>query len=184
MGRSTQKARDQDMAATRGEHECRREEGFVPAEGAASASNRVARARPITITSAAVYGALVSGLVAFLQGGVAFVVFGVTLGRVGFFRNWRIETTYAGRSLLGLLLVVLVTAAVGALAWSLGALIWNKTVADPMGRVRVASAVVMGRVRVALAAVWRRLSVASAAVWRRLSHVHRHDPTQGGHSQL
>jgi hypothetical protein len=160
------------MAATSGEQECGREEGHLPVEGAASASNRRARARPIPISSAAVCGALLSGLVALMRGDVALSVFGVTLGHVGFFKNWRIATAYAGRSLLGLLLIVVVTAAVGALTWSLGAFIWNKTVADPMGRVRVASAAVTGRVRVAL-----------AAAWRCLSHIHLLDPTQDGRSQ-
>ena len=137
------------MAAPRSESECGREERWVPVEGGGSASNRIGMLQPIVIVCAAVFGALLSGLIAFMQGSVALALFGVKLGRLGFFKNWVIATTYAERSLIVLIIVVLVTAAVGALTWTVGALIWsmmaNRT----------------SRVRVALGTMWSHLQHAS-----------------------
>jgi hypothetical protein len=137
------------MAAPRSESECGHEEGWVPVQGGGSASNRIGMPQPIVIMCAAGFGALLSGLVAFMQGSVALALFGVTLGRLGFFKNWVIATTYAERSLIVLIIVVLVTAAAGALAWTVGVLIWsmmaNRT----------------SRVRVALETMWSRLQHAS-----------------------
>ena len=137
------------MAAPRSESECGREESWVPTEGGGSASNRMGMPRPIVILCAAVFGALLGALVAFMQGSAALALFGVKLGRLGFFKNWVIATTYAERSLIVLLIVVLVTAAAGALAWAVGVVIWgmmaNRT----------------SRVRVALKTIWSRLQHAS-----------------------
>ena len=76
------------------------------------------------------YGALLSGLVAFLQGSAAVAAFGIRLDRAGFFSKWRFEAVFAGRSVLAVTLVTLVGAALGAVAWSAGALVWNRIVAS------------------------------------------------------
>ena len=102
--------------------------------------------RPSVLTCAAVFGALLSGLIAYMQGNVALAAFTFRLGRVGFFKNWMIATTYAGRSLIVLTIVVLITAAMGALAWSVGVLTWSM-MADRTSRVRIALNMVWCRVR-------------------------------------
>jgi len=102
--------------------------------------------RPIVISSAAVCGALLSGLVAFLQGSAAVAAFGVRLERVGFFRNRLIEAVFASRSVLAVALITLAGAALGAGMWSAGALVWNRIVASRTNGIGGA----------AIAAWWRR----------------------------
>ena len=92
--------------------------------------------RSIGVGSAAGFGALLSGLVALVRGVIALVAFGVRLGRVGFFDTWATGALYAGRSLIGLVIVVLVAAVIGAITWAIGALLYN-WVAGAMGGIKV-----------------------------------------------
>ena len=116
------------MTAENWDHDRTREGDGVPDTDAAGTPSRLGMLRPIRLTSAAVIGALVSGLVAFLQGSVELAAFSVKVGRVGFFTNWVVAATYAWRSLVALALTVLVTATLGAVVWYVGALIWNRLV--------------------------------------------------------
>lgn len=126
------------MAATSSEHERGREDGFGPPEDIASASTpRAGVPWPLEIISAAVFGALVSGLVAFVWGCAALVAYSLNLSRAGFFKNWLIVATYTGRTLSALTILVLATAALGAVAFPAAVLIRDRF-ADPTSAVRLA----------------------------------------------
>jgi hypothetical protein len=114
------------MAAATGEHEPSPDEPAVPAGETVSATDRTNVPWPLAVMSAAAIGALLSGLVAFVWGCVSLAQFGWRLGRVGFFTNWVIVAAFTGRSFSALTVLVLVTAAVGALAWAAGALIYRQ----------------------------------------------------------
>lgn len=81
--------------------------------------------RSIDVRSAARFGALVSGVVALMQGSVALTIYGLSLGRAGFVATWASGMLYAGRSLVGLMAMTLVAAALGALLWAIGAFLYN-----------------------------------------------------------
>jgi hypothetical protein len=134
------------MASTSEEHEGSRRDDLSRSDEATEASDPTSTNRSIAISSAAVYGALLSGLVAFLQGSAAVAAFGLRLERVGFFRNWLIEAVFAGRSVVAVVLITLAGAALGAGMWSAGALVLNRIVASPTN----------GIGGTAIAAWWRR----------------------------
>jgi len=81
--------------------------------------------RSIDVRSAARFGALLSGVAALMQGSVALAIYGLSLGRAGFVATWASGMLYAGRSLVGLMIMTLVAAALGALLWAIGALLYN-----------------------------------------------------------
>jgi hypothetical protein len=81
--------------------------------------------RIIDVKSAARFGALISGVVALMQGSVALTIYGLSLGRAGFVATWASGMLYAGRSLVGLMIMTLVAAALGALLWAIGAFLYN-----------------------------------------------------------
>ena len=79
----------------------------------------------IDVRSTARFGALLSGVAALVQGSVALMIYGLSLGRAGFVATWASGMLYAGRSLVGLMIMTLVAAALGALLWAIGALLYN-----------------------------------------------------------
>jgi hypothetical protein len=81
--------------------------------------------RSIDVRSAARFGALLSGVAALMQGSVALTIYGLSLGRAGIVATWASGMLYAGRSLVGLMIMTLVAAALGALLWAIGALLYN-----------------------------------------------------------
>jgi hypothetical protein len=105
------------------------EEYLAPTTGDAGASNRMATPRTAAVPSAFALGALLGGLVALIQGAVTLATFSVRLGREGFFKSWVIATTFAMRSLLGLLLVELIMAGIGGLTGAAGVLVWKRITA-------------------------------------------------------
>jgi hypothetical protein len=60
-----------------------------------------------------------------MQGSVALTIYGLSLGRAGFVATWASGMLYAGRSLVGLMIMTLVAAALGALLWAIGAFLYN-----------------------------------------------------------
>lgn len=103
-----------------------REEPGVPPEDAASASDYTSVPWPIAVMSAATTGGLLSGLVACVWGCVAFIQFSASLACAGFFKNVVIVAAFAGRSYAALTVLVLVTSAVGALAWAAAVLVYEQ----------------------------------------------------------
>jgi Transmembrane domain of unknown function (DUF3566) len=81
--------------------------------------------RSIDVRSAARFGALLSGVAALVQGSVALMIYGLSLGRAGFVATWASGMLYAGRSLVGLMIMTLVAVALGALLWAIGAFLYN-----------------------------------------------------------
>jgi hypothetical protein len=122
------------MAAVGSQSEfSRREEHDVARVDAGTASTRMRVRRSIGVKSAAVCGALLSGLVAFAVGIISLLAFGLKLAHAGFFERWTTGFLFSMRSLVGLIIVILLTAATGASMWAVAAYIYN-LVAGANGR--------------------------------------------------
>ncbi len=92
--------------------------------------------RSIGVASAAGFGALLSGLVAFISGAIALIMYGAMIRRAGFLDTWANGALYAGRGLVGLLIIALLAAAIGAISWAVAALIYN-WIAGAVGGVEI-----------------------------------------------
>jgi hypothetical protein len=109
------------------------QDAFEPAErspvptgvGGRSGANTHAP-RSLPVGAAAQCGALLGGLVALIRGALALAGLGVHLERAGFFVTLARGVQYAGRSLLGLLVITVLAAALGGITWATGALIYNR----------------------------------------------------------
>jgi hypothetical protein len=81
--------------------------------------------RSVGVGSVAAFGALFSGLIVLIQGIIAVVELGFRLGQAGFIDTWARGILYAGRSLVGLIIVVVIAAIIGAIVWAIAALLYN-----------------------------------------------------------
>jgi hypothetical protein len=113
------------MAVERNAGEVRDDEHQGTSGEATRGAHETRALRSIEVRSAARLGALLSGVVAFMQGSVALTIYGLSLGRAGFVDTWASGMLYAGRSLVGLMIMAVVAAALGALLWAIGALLYN-----------------------------------------------------------
>jgi hypothetical protein len=81
--------------------------------------------RSIGVGSAALFGALFSGFIVLIQGIIALAELRFHLGRAGLIDTWARDILFAGRSLDGLIMAVVLAAFAGAIVWAIGALLYN-----------------------------------------------------------
>ena len=113
-------------AQDEGQREEQREEQHAESDDAASGAGHETRApRSVEVRAAAAFGALLGGIVALMQGSITLTIYGVSLGRAGFVTTWVSRVLYAGRGLVGLVIMAVAAATIGALMWAIGALLYN-----------------------------------------------------------
>jgi hypothetical protein len=81
--------------------------------------------RSIGVGSAALFGALLSGFIVLIQGIIALMELSFHLRRAGLIDTWARGILFAGRSLDGLIIAVVLAAFAGAIVWAIGALLYN-----------------------------------------------------------
>jgi hypothetical protein len=113
------------MAAAGSPGDLGREEQIRPSAHIARNPTAKRVLRSIGVGSAALFGALLSGFIVLIQGIIALVELNFHLRRAGLIDTWARDILFAGRSLDGLIMAVVLAAFAGAIVWAIGALLYN-----------------------------------------------------------
>lgn len=113
------------MAAAGSPGDLGHEEQIRPSANIARTPTAKRVLRSIGVRSAALFGALFSGFIVLIQGIIALVELRFHLGRAGLIDTWARGILFAGRSVDGLIMAVVLAAFAGAIVWASGALLYN-----------------------------------------------------------